>query len=64
MSHAIVSTIGAVCDPDFERFGNYVPTALPRRYGAFLYLDETEALRPIRTLGREGGGPGLSHPAR
>lgn len=39
--------IGVVYDPAFERFGNYVPTILPRRYDAFLYLDETRALRPL-----------------
>ena len=36
--------IGVVYDPDFERWGNYVPTLVPRRYDAFLYLDETHAL--------------------
>jgi len=39
--------IGVVYHPSYERFGNYVPTVLPRRYDAFLYLDETEALHPL-----------------
>ena len=39
--------IGVVYDPGRERHGNYVPTVLPRRYDAFLYLDETRALRPL-----------------
>jgi len=39
--------IGVVYDPAYEAFGNYVPTVLPERYDAFLYLDETEALRPL-----------------
>ncbi|MFO0849771.1 MAG: erythromycin esterase family protein [Gemmataceae bacterium] len=39
--------IGVVYDPDAERYGNYVPTVLPRRYDAFLYLDRTRALRPL-----------------
>src|SRR5205823_9915660 len=39
--------IGVVYHPNAERYGNYVPTVLPRRYDAFLYLDETEALRPL-----------------
>ena len=39
--------IGVVYDPTRERYGNYVPTVLPRRYDAFLYLDETRALRPL-----------------
>jgi erythromycin esterase-like protein len=39
--------IGVVYHPEYEAFGNYVPTVLPRRYDAFLYLDRTEALRPL-----------------
>jgi erythromycin esterase-like protein len=40
--------IGVVYHPEYEHLGNYVPTVLPRRYDAFLYLDETEALHPLR----------------
>ena len=40
--------IGVVYRPERER-GNYVPTVLPERYDAFLYLDETRALHPIET---------------
>ncbi|WP_265111006.1 erythromycin esterase family protein [Halosolutus halophilus] len=43
--------IGVVYDPAYEG-GNYVPTVLPDRYDAFVYVDETEALHP---LGIEGG---------
>jgi len=39
--------IGVVYDPAHERYSNYVPTVLPRRYDAFLYLDETRALHPL-----------------
>jgi erythromycin esterase len=39
--------IGVVYHPHYESFGNYVPTVLPRRYDAFLFLDRTEALRPL-----------------
>ena len=39
--------IGVVYHPESERYGNYVPTVLPRRYDAFLFLDRTEALRPL-----------------
>jgi len=39
--------IGVVYRPAYEHFGNYVPTMLPRRYDAFLYLDRTEALHPL-----------------
>lgn len=39
--------IGVVYRPERERYGNYVPTVLPRRYDAFLYLDRTRAVRPL-----------------
>lgn len=39
--------IGVVYRPEFER-GNYVPTVLSERYNAFLYLDETKALHPLK----------------
>lgn len=39
--------IGVVYHPDYERFGNYVPTVLPRRYDAFLFLNQTRALAPL-----------------
>ncbi len=45
--------IGVVYDPAAERWGNYVPTVLPLRYDAFLYLDETQALRPLPVRARE-----------
>jgi hypothetical protein len=36
-----------VYNPDHERYGNYVPSVLPDRYDAFLYLDHTQALHPL-----------------
>ncbi len=39
--------IGVVYHPNRERYGNYVPTVLPRRYDAFCYIDETHALHPL-----------------
>ena len=36
--------IGVVYDPNAERWGNYVPTIVPRRYDAFCFIDETRAL--------------------
>jgi erythromycin esterase len=39
--------IGVVYRPAFERYGNYVPTILPKRYDTFIYLDYTEALHPL-----------------
>ncbi len=37
--------IGVTYNPTYEA-GNYVPTILPRRYDAFLYIDQTTALSP------------------
>jgi len=39
--------IGVVYDPRYEAFGNYVPTVLPERYDAFLYVDRTHALQAL-----------------
>jgi len=39
--------IGVVYNPQYEQYGNYVPTILPLRYDAFIYLDETKALYPL-----------------
>jgi len=51
--------IGVVYHPEYERYGNYVPTVLPRRYDAFLYLDRTEALRPLHFPAKvDGEAPG------
>jgi erythromycin esterase-like protein len=47
--------IGVVYHPGHEHLGSYLPTVLPRRYDAFLYLDETEALHPLPVPVREDG---------
>jgi erythromycin esterase-like protein len=39
--------IGVVYNPEYEKYGNYVPTILTKRYDAFLYIDETHALSPL-----------------
>jgi len=55
--------IGVVYHPEFE-FGNYVPTVLPRRYDAFLYLDRTEALHPLHEVhAREEGEVPETYPS-
>ena len=36
--------IGVVYHPGAERLGNYVPTLIPRRYDAFLFIDQTSAV--------------------
>ena len=39
--------IGVVYNPVYEKYGNYVPSLLPMRYDAFIYLDKTRALEPL-----------------
>jgi len=39
--------IGVVYNPKYESYSNYVPTILPLRYDAFIYLDQTRALYPL-----------------
>jgi erythromycin esterase len=39
--------VGVVYNPQYEQYGNYVPSILPLRYDAFIYLDETSALHPL-----------------
>lgn len=39
--------VGVVYNPEHERFGNYVPTIIPMRYDAFIFIDETKSLHPI-----------------
>ena len=39
--------IGVVYHPEHEQYGNYVPTILPKRYDAFIFLDTTTALHPL-----------------
>jgi len=39
--------IGVVYHPAHDRFGHWVPTALAKRYDAFIYLDKTMALHPL-----------------
>ena len=45
--------IGVVYDPAHEHWGNYVPTVVPRRYDAFVFIDETKALSPLHMPVRE-----------
>ena len=39
--------IGVVYHPQREQYGNYVPSIMPLRYDAFIYLDESKALYPL-----------------
>jgi erythromycin esterase len=42
--------IGVVYRPERERWGNYVPSVLGDRYDAFVWIDQTRALRPLHPL--------------
>ncbi|HTL07463.1 MAG TPA: erythromycin esterase family protein [Chitinophagaceae bacterium] len=42
--------IGVVYNPAYEQYGNYVPTILPLRYDAFIYIDKTTALHPLHIV--------------
>ena len=55
--------IGVVYDPDHERWGNYVPTIMPRRYDAFLYIDETSAVDPLHMPVRVDGEVPETYPS-
>ena len=55
--------IGVVYEPAYERYGNYVSTVLPRRYDAFLYLDQTKALHPLRIQPSDDGEPPETFPS-
>ena len=55
--------IGVVYNPANERFGNYVPSVLPFRYDALLYLDRTCALSPLHLRARDDGEPPETYPS-
>ena len=39
--------IGVVYNPEYEQFGNYVPSQIGNRYDAFIFIDQTKALEPL-----------------
>jgi erythromycin esterase len=47
--------IGVVYDPRTEHWGNYVPTVLPRRYDAFVFIEETTAVDALHLPARIDG---------
>lgn len=49
MSPLLHRAIGVVYKPDMDYYGNYVPSLIPKRYDAFIFLDETQALHPVKT---------------
>ncbi len=46
--------IGVVYNPAYDYSRNYVPTILGRRYDAFCFVAQTQALRPLPTRGVRG----------
>lgn len=55
--------IGVVYDPAAERWGNYVPTIVPRRYDAFLYVDHTKGVDPLHMPVHVGGDEPETYPS-
>jgi erythromycin esterase len=55
--------IGVVYHPELEQYGNYVPTILPERYDAFIYLDETRAVSPLHMPVRVDGDLPETYPS-
>src|SRR5262249_32843009 len=47
--------IGVVYHPEYEQYSNYVPSVLPRRYDAFLYYEDPQALHPLHLQARTWG---------
>lgn len=47
--------IGVVYHPEREH-GNYVPTILPKRYDAFVFLHQTTALQPVQEISVDDAG--------
>lgn len=54
--------IGVVYQPQYEHYGNFVPTVMPRRYDALLYIDETTALHPLKVAPVRTGEPPETYP--
>ncbi|MDE3235195.1 MAG: erythromycin esterase family protein [Bacteroidota bacterium] len=46
-NHLAHRAVGVVYNPLYEKYGNYVPSLIPLRYDAFIYLNETKALHPL-----------------
>ncbi len=39
--------VGVVYHPEYEQYGNYVPSSISERYDSFIYVDKTQALSPL-----------------
>lgn len=40
--------IGVVYNPEFEAYGNYVPSQVGKRYDGFIFIDKSTALHPLK----------------
>lgn len=40
--------IGVVYHPEYEAYGNYVPSRVGSRYDAFIFIDHSHALKPLK----------------
>jgi erythromycin esterase-like protein len=54
--------IGVVYNPDHERYGNYVPSVLPYRYDAIVYVDRSNAVRPLHMEPHHEAEPPETYP--
>lgn len=55
--------IGVVYDPDVERWGNYVPTIIPRRYDAFIHIEASKAVDALHFPAIIDGEPPETFPS-
>jgi erythromycin esterase-like protein len=55
--------IGVVYDPRNEAWGNYVPTIIPRRYDAFMYIEETTGVDALHMPVLVDGEPAETFPS-
>lgn len=55
--------IGVVYRPELEHVGNYVPTVLPLRYDALVFLDRTHALHPLGVPADDAGEVPQTYPS-
>jgi len=55
--------IGVVYDPRNEHWGNYVPTIVPRRYDAFVHIDESSGVDALHMPVLVDGEPPETYPS-
>jgi erythromycin esterase-like protein len=55
--------IGVVYDPHNERWGNYVPTIVPKRYDAFMYIEESSGVDALHMPVLVDGEPPETFPS-